>query len=51
LYALVVVSANITIDSDFLYYVRGLELTGLLEAIFFNEYQVSFTNTSYRQKL
>jgi hypothetical protein len=51
LYTLVIVSADIAIDGDFLYYARGLERAGRLKAVFFDKAHVSYTDTSYRQKL
>jgi superfamily II DNA helicase RecQ len=51
LHALVVVSADVAVDDDFLHYARGLELAGQLKAIFFDEGHVAFIDTSYRKKL
>jgi hypothetical protein len=51
LYALVVVSANIAINNNFLYYARRLKLAGQLKAIFFDEGYIAFINTSYQKKL
>ena len=51
LHALVVVSADVAVDGAFLHYTQGLQLTGRLRAVFFDEGHVSFTDTSYREKL
>jgi superfamily II DNA helicase RecQ len=51
LHALVVVSTDITVNDNFLYYAQGLQLTGQLGLVVFDEGHVAFTDTSYRQKL
>ena len=51
LHALVVVSADVAVDGAFLHYAQGLQLAGRLRAVFFDEGHVSFTDTSYREKL
>jgi superfamily II DNA helicase RecQ len=47
----VIVSADVAVKGDFLHYARGLKLAGQLKTVFFDKCHVSFTDTSYRQKL
>jgi hypothetical protein len=44
---LVIVSVNVAIKGDFLYYTKELKLAGRLKAVFFNKCYVFFTNTFY----
>jgi hypothetical protein len=48
LYTLVVVSANIVVNDDFLHYAQGLQLAGQLGLVVFDEGHVAFTDTLYR---
>ena len=51
LHALIVVSADITVDNDFLHYAQGLQLASRLRLVVFDKGHVAFTDTSYCQKL
>jgi superfamily II DNA helicase RecQ len=48
---LIVVSADRAVQGEFLHYAKGLELSGQLAHVFFDECHVAFTDTSYRQWL
>jgi len=48
---LVVVSADRAVQGRFLHYAKGLELSGQLAHVFFDECHVAFTDTSYRERL
>jgi superfamily II DNA helicase RecQ len=48
---LIVVSADRAVQGEFLHYAKGLELSGQLAHVFFDECHVAFTDTSYRQRL
>jgi hypothetical protein len=51
LHALVVVSADVAVDNDFLHYAQGLQLAGRLKLVIFNEGHIAFTDTLYRLQL
>ncbi len=48
---LMVVSADWAVKGEFLHYAKGLELSGHLAHLFFDECHVAFTDTSYREQL
>ena len=48
---LIVVSADRAVHGEFLHYAKGLELSGRLAHVFFDECHVAFTDTSYRERL
>jgi len=48
---LIVVSADRAVQGEFLHYAKGLELSGQLAHVFFDECHVAFTDTSYRERL
>jgi superfamily II DNA helicase RecQ len=48
---LIVVSADRAVGGKFLHYAKGLELSGQLAHVFFDECHVAFTDTSYRERL
>lgn len=48
---LIIVSADRAVEGEFLHYAKGLELSGQLAHVFFDECHVAFTDTSYRQRL
>jgi superfamily II DNA helicase RecQ len=48
---LIVISADRAITGEFLHYAKGLELSGQLAHMFFDECHVAFTDTSYRERL
>ena len=48
---LVVVSADRAVQGRFLHYAKGLELSGQLAHVFFDECHVAFTDTSYQERL
>src|ERR1035438_8279236 len=48
---LIVVSADRAVSGEFLHYAKGLELSGQLAHVFFDECYVAFTDTSYRERL
>jgi superfamily II DNA helicase RecQ len=48
---LIVVSADRAVQGKFLHYAKGLELSGQLAHVFFDECHVAFTDTSYRKRL
>jgi superfamily II DNA or RNA helicase len=48
---LMVVSADRAMKGEFLHYAKGLELSGHLAHVFFDECHVAFTDTSYRERL
>lgn len=48
---LIVVSADRAVQGEFLHYAKGLELSGQLAHVFFDECHVAFTDTSYREQL
>ena len=48
---LIVVSADQAVRGEFLHYAKGLELSGQLAHVFFDECHVAFTDTGYRERL
>jgi superfamily II DNA helicase RecQ len=48
---LIVVSADRAVHGEFLHFAKGLELSGTLAHVFFDECHVAFTDTSYRERL
>ena len=48
---MVVISADQAVTGEFRYYAKGLELHGQLAHMFFDEYHVAFTDTSYWEQL
>jgi superfamily II DNA helicase RecQ len=48
---LIVVSADRAVQGEFLHYAKGLEISGQLAHVFFDECHVAFTDTSYRERL
>jgi hypothetical protein len=46
-----IISANVAVKGDFLYYIKRLKLASWLKTVFFNKCYIFFINTSYRQKL
>jgi superfamily II DNA helicase RecQ len=48
---LIVVSADRAVQGEFLHYAKGLELSGQLAHVFFDECHVAITDTSYRERL
>jgi hypothetical protein len=49
LHTLVLVSADSAVDPYFFYYAQRLKLADRLQALFFDDRHVSFTDSSYRQ--
>ncbi|OBT97655.1 hypothetical protein VE01_04421, partial [Pseudogymnoascus verrucosus] len=48
---LIVVSADRAVEGGFRHYAKGLELEGQLAHVFFDECHVTYTDTSYRERL
>jgi len=48
---LIIVSADRDVQGAFLHYAKGLELSGQLAHVFFDECHVAITDTSYQERL